>query len=182
MSGPSAFPTQYERRLDRHEVRAVAEELRRVDDAARLPVAEPRCRGGVHIVSHAVTGTARVLVECLVHLDDRDLREIRVHGAQRHLPDARRSLVGAAWKVVLVGRARVLGNEEAAVHRRLDVVRLVDLVEGSCRVVPESAGAHVVALDEDRDVRVERVADACRVEHELVDAPVRRLRQRRGRA
>ena len=130
MSGPGGLPDPVRGRLDRHEERAVAEELRRVDDAARLPVAEPRsCRERRHRSADTVTGTSafssNAWLTSTIATFERPGRRRRAALA-RCAPSSRSGRAEGRTGC----RARVLGDEEAAVHGRLDVVRLVDLVDG----------------------------------------------------
>src|SRR5215210_4012028 len=99
-----------------HEERALAEVLRRVDDPAGLPATRKRPRGAGVDVRRALVGRL---------IDPRD-DERSAATLQVVRPDPRRR---AGAQRVLVVAARIL-LEEHEVLRRLDVVGLVDEVDG----------------------------------------------------
>src|SRR4029450_9753972 len=148
-------------RLDVDEERALAEELRRVDDAARLP-------GPPQALRRARVHVGWALVGGLIHTSD----DVRIADALQVVrPDARRC---ARADRVLVLRTRVL-LEEQEILRRLDVVGLGDPATG-----PRAGRAAHVAVDQDREaLDLRRILG---VEHHLEEAAVRPRAHRPRRA
>src|SRR5215213_5607801 len=139
-------------RLDVREERALAEVLRRIDDAARLPGApQPFRRVGIDV--------SRTLVGRLVHAGYH-VRSAAPLEVVRPDPSSR-----AHSDRVLVLGARILLEKEE-IPRRFDIVRLVDQVDRA------GAGCTAgVAVDQDRQAL--DLGRILAVEDHLEDAPVR---------